>query len=94
MTKLLKSVKRITPPLAPKMPFERTVHGVHLYDPYFGLREKKNSKVLAYLRAENRYTERQMKATEPFQRKLYKELLSRIKETDLSVPVKMDDYFY
>jgi protease II len=35
-----------------------------------------------------------MKATEKFQQNLYKELLGRIKETDLSVPVKEDDYYY
>ncbi|NIP42511.1 MAG: oligopeptidase B, partial [candidate division Zixibacteria bacterium] len=50
--------------------------------------------VLAYLRAENDYTSVMMKDTELLQDSLYEEMLSRIKETDLSVPVALDDYFY
>ena len=50
--------------------------------------------MIAYLEAENRYTEEVMAPTKPLQEKLYQEILGRIQETDLSVPVKRDDYFY
>jgi oligopeptidase B len=50
--------------------------------------------VISYLEAENAYTADVMAPTKPLQEKLYGEILGRIQETDLSVPVKRDDYFY
>jgi len=50
--------------------------------------------VKAYLEAENAYTDAVMKPTEGLQKKLYDEMLSRIKETDIEVPYKEGDYFY
>jgi oligopeptidase B len=50
--------------------------------------------VISYLEAENAYTADVMASTKPLQEKLYLEILGRIQETDLSVPVKRDDYFY
>jgi len=46
------------------------------------------------MKAENDYSDAVMKHTEPLQGELYKEMLARIKETDLSVPVKIDEYYY
>ena len=42
----------------------------------------------AYLEAENAYTDAVMKPTEALQDTLYKEMLGRIKQTDLAVPVR------
>ncbi len=50
--------------------------------------------MISYLEAENAYTADVMAPTKPLQEKLYGEILGRIQETDLSVPVKRDDYFY
>jgi oligopeptidase B len=50
--------------------------------------------VIAYLKAENRYTEDLMASTKSLREELYREILGRIQETDLSVPVKRDNYFY
>ena len=50
--------------------------------------------MISYLEAENAYTADVMAPTKPLQEKLYREILGRIQETDLSVPVKRDDYFY
>jgi oligopeptidase B len=50
--------------------------------------------VVAYLEAENRYTDTMMRHTEGLQERLYQEMRGRIKETDLSVPERVDDYFY
>jgi oligopeptidase B len=44
--------------------------------------------------AENAYTQAMMKDTEDLQTQLYAEMLGRIKQTDLSVPVPRDGYFY
>ncbi len=50
--------------------------------------------MIAYLEAENRYTEEAMAPTKSLQEDIYREILGRIQETDVSVPVKRDDYFY
>jgi oligopeptidase B len=87
-------VASLQPPRAEKVAKLDTLHGQQRADEYFWLRDRSNPKVLDYLRAENDYTAAMMRHTEPLQKKLYDEMLARIKETDLSVPVKVDDYFY
>ena len=82
------------PPVAKKVPKITELHGHKLVDNYFWLRDKKNPEVRAYLEAENAYTEAVMKPTEPLQEKLYTEMLSRVKETDVEVPYKEGAYFY
>ncbi len=82
------------PPVAKKVPKTTEISGTKLVDNYFWLRDKQNPDVRAYLDAENKYTDAVMKPSEPFQKKLYAELLSRIKETDVEVPYKDGDYFY
>lgn len=83
-----------TPPMAKRIPKETKIHGTTLVDNYFWLREKQNPEVRAYLEAENAYTDALMKPTEELQAKLYKEMLSHIKETDQTVPYHLGDYFY
>ena len=82
------------PPVAKKVEHVTEIHGHKLVDEYFWLRDKPNPEVRAYLEAENAYTDAVMKPTEAFQKKLYDEMLSRIKETDVEVPYKEGDYFY
>jgi oligopeptidase B len=82
------------PPSAKKVPKVDTVHGEHRVDDYFWLREKTNPEVAAYLNAENAYTDAVMKPSKALQEALYQEMLSHIKETDLSVPYQEGGYFY
>ena len=82
------------PPVAKKIPHETKIHGYTLKDDYFWLREKKNPEVIKYLEAENAYTEDVMKPTKEYQETLYKEMLSHIKQTDLSVPSRIGEYYY
>jgi len=82
------------PPVAAKVPHVTEIHGYKLADDYFWLREKKNPEVMHYLEAENAYTAAVMEPTKPFQDVLYQEMLSRIKQTDLSVPSRIGGYFY
>jgi oligopeptidase B len=84
----------LQPPVAAKKPKVIRLHGDEIVDNYFWLREKTNPEVLKYLNAENEYAEQMLAHTKPIQQKLYNEMLSRIKETDLSVPFKMGGYFY
>ncbi|MGH9556373.1 MAG: S9 family peptidase, partial [Terriglobales bacterium] len=82
------------PPEARKSPKVDIVHGDKRVDDYYWLREKSNPEVTAYLEAENAYTDAFMKPTEAFQQALYKEMLGRIQETDLSVPYRKGEHFY
>jgi oligopeptidase B len=83
-----------TPPVAKKVPKVTEIHGARLIDSYFWLRDKSNPEVREYLEAENAYTDAVMKPTEPFQKKLYDEMLGRVKETDAEVPYKNGLYLY
>jgi oligopeptidase B len=82
------------PPAARTVPRVHTIHGESRIDEYFWLRNREDPEVLAHLEAENRYTERVMRHTEPLQELLYQELRGRIKEADLSVPTREDGWLY
>jgi oligopeptidase B len=84
----------INPPVANKIHTENHINGGNLQDDYRWLREKSNPDVVKYLEAENAYTDAFMKPTEPLQAKLYREMISHIKETDVDVLYKNGDYFY
>jgi oligopeptidase B len=84
----------VKPPVAKKIPHETKIHGYTLQDDYFWFREKSNPEVVKYLEAENAYTEAIMQPTRALQETLYKEMLGRIKQTDLSVPYRLGGYFY
>ena len=82
------------PPMAEKKSKTTNIHGEQLLDDYFWLREKTNPAVLAHLQAEDAYAEQVMKPTAALQEKLYKEMLSHIKQTDTNVPYRWGNYFY
>ena len=83
-----------TPPVAPTEVHREIRHGETIIDNYYWLREKSNPKVVAYLEAENAYTRAMTASLTPFEDTLYKEMLGRLKQTDLTVPVRRGDYFY
>jgi oligopeptidase B len=82
------------PPIARRQPVEHLIHGDRLIDNYAWLRDKNNPEVIAYLNAENAYTDAILRNTERFQEKLYQEMLGRILQTDLSVPYRLRGYLY
>jgi oligopeptidase B len=84
----------IAPPVARVEPTETSIHNRTLVDNYAWLRQKSDPEVIAYLEAENAYTEAVMKPTDALQKILYDEMVSHIKETDESVPFREGDYFY
>ena len=84
----------VTPPIARRQETIHTIHGHRLADDYAWLREKTSPEVIAFLEQENAYTRAVMKPTEELQARLYKEMISHIKETDVSVPFRDGAYFY
>ena len=84
----------ISPPLARKEHKELTLHGLTLVDDYAWLRDKENPDVTAYLEAENAYAEAVMEPLAGLRDELYKEMLSHIKQTDVSVPFRDGDWWY
>src|SRR5271167_4336633 len=83
-----------TPPQARREPTPTTLHGHTLEDDYRWMRDKSSPELVAYLQDENAYALSVMAPTEALQKKLYAEMLSHIKETDVSVPYRQRGWFY
>lgn len=90
----MSTITRLTPPQARPQHTETTLHGHTLTDDYAWLRDKDSPETLAYLHAENDYTNAVLEPTAELQKTLYREMLSHIKETDISVPFRDGDYWY
>ena len=86
--------QHVTPPVAVKIPHVTSIHNITLQDDFSWLRGKEKPEVIAYLNAENAFTESVMHDTKSLQEQLYNELRGRIKETDQTAPDQMDDYYY
>ena len=59
-----------------------------LIDNYYWMKDRKNPKVIEYLKAENAYTDAVMQHTQQLQEKLYQEMVGRLKETDFEINIK------
>ena len=84
----------LAPPVATRRPHPLLLHGERLEDDYFWLRERDDPAVRDYLEAENRYAERILAPTQALQETLYREMLGRIKQTDVSAPYRDGEYWY
>ena len=84
----------VMPPKAEKIAKELTIHNDTRIDNYFWLNQRENPKVIKYLEDENDYLKKVMGHTEKFQDLLFDEIVSRIKQTDISVPYKHNGYYY
>ena len=93
------------PPIAPRRPSRRTLHGVTVSDDYAWLKDEKWQQVLrdpalldpdirAYLDAENAYTEEMLGPTLALQKALVAEMRGRIKEDDSGVPTPDGPFAY
>ena len=82
------------PPIATITPTALEKHGHVRADNYFWLKDRDNPDVVAYLNEENAYAKASMAHTEELQENLFEEIKGRIKQTDMSVPYKLDDYYY
>src|ERR1700751_539713 len=88
------SISAPTPPQAPQHPHIIDQLGESRTDPFFWLRDKKDPETIKYWEEENRYTDLRLKPVQGLRDKLYHEMRGRIQETDLSVPYRIDDYYY
>jgi len=85
-----------TPPVAAVRPHTvASPHGDRV-DPYYWLRddERADPQVLAYLRAENAYTDAQMRALKPLEDTLFEEIVARLQQDDASVPYLLRGHWY
>jgi oligopeptidase B len=86
--------KGAEPPTAEKKPKELAVHGDVRVDNYYWLRQRDNPEVIAYLEAENAYTESVLSKSSGLRGRLLEEMKSRIKQDDVTAPYKHGEYFY
>jgi oligopeptidase B len=82
------------PPVASRRPHRHELHGDIRPDDYYWLRDRQDPEVIAYLEAENRYTESVLAPLQPRVDALYHELLERVDEDRIDVPVQDGPYFY
>jgi oligopeptidase B len=81
-------------PVAKKVPHERTHHGDRFVDEYEWLRDKESADTIAYIEAENAYTEQKTAHLKDLREQIFEEIKSRTLETDLSVPTRLGDWWY
>ena len=97
------------PPIADKKPHRTLVHGQDRVDNYHWIRltdkqklaknnegwpDKQTMEVVSYINKENDYTRNKLKHTEKLQKKLYNEIVGRIKKDDTSIPYFDNGYWY
>ncbi|MDH3733069.1 MAG: S9 family peptidase [Gemmatimonadota bacterium] len=84
----------IEAPTANVVPRQLETHGHIRVDNYYWLNDREDPEVISYLEAENAYTETMMAHTADLRGELFDEIKGRDKQTDLSVPVFRNGYFY
>jgi len=82
------------PPAAKRIPTERTHHGDTVIDEYAWLADKQNPDTIAFLEAENAYTEAMTAGQGGLRDAIFAEIKGRTKETDLSVPTRKRGWWY
>src|SRR5690606_5471600 len=88
------TMENITPPIADKKEEILEKHGDIRVDQYYWLNERENPEVVDYLERENDYYNKMTAHTDDFKDSLFKEMKSRIKEDESSVPDKYNGYWY
>jgi oligopeptidase B len=82
------------PPVAPRRPIVRVHHGDEFVDDYEWLRDSGDPETLAYLEAENAWTQDRVAHLEELRQRIFEEIKDRTQETDLSVPVRHRSWWY
>ncbi len=93
-TNKTKMTETSTPPIAAVKPKKLEKHGDVRTDNYYWLNERENPEVIDYLNKENAYYNAMTAGTKDFQKSLFDEMKSRIKEDDTSVPYFYNGYYY
>jgi len=84
----------VRPPAAARVPTDRVRHGDIFVDEYEWLRDADAPETLAYLEAENAYTEARTAHLAGLREAIFEEIRSHTLETDLSVPSRIGDWWY
>ena len=84
----------INPPIAKKIRKELETHADVRIDNYFWMNNREDEQVINHLKTENNYCDAMLAHTKDFQKDLFEEMKSRIKEDDSSVPYKYNGYWY
>ena len=84
----------LPPPVPEHRPWELRAHGDLRIDDWYWLRDREDPAVLAHLRAENAYADGVLAGLAPLREALFQEMVGRIAETDLSVPVRRGPWWY
>ena len=87
-------VENNTPLLAERIPFTRKIHGRTYVDHYAWMKNRDSLQLRDYVQSQNAYTTQRMKPLESLRSTLFNELKSRVQETDMSVPMRMNGYWY
>jgi oligopeptidase B len=82
------------PPVAPRRPHVLEKHGDRRVDDWYWLRNRDDPEVIAYLEAENAYTEAVLAHTKELRERLFQEIKGRIQETDSTAPAPKDGRWY
>ena len=84
----------VAAPKAATVPHERVHHGDVFVDEYEWLRDKESPDTIAYLEAENAYTQARTAHLEGLRERIFTEIRTRTQETDLSVPMRVGGWWY
>jgi oligopeptidase B len=82
------------PPTPARHPLVRSAHGDDRIDEYAWLRDREDPAVIAYLEAENAWTESAVAPLGPLRERLYGEMVGRVQQTDVGAPVRHGPYVY
>lgn len=82
------------PLLAKRVDYVRKFHNDVFVDEYAWMSNTKSKELREYIDAQNEYTSKRVSSLEPLRKHLFSELKSRVQETDMSVPTRMDGYWY
>src|SRR3954447_20043119 len=81
-------------PTAKRLPHVRRIHGDETVDEWYWLVDRDDPDTIAYLEAENAYTEMGTEHLASLREQLFQEIKARVQETDLSVPVRRGPWWY
>lgn len=83
-----------TPPKATRVPVTTVHHGVELTDHWDWLKDPDNPDTIAHLHAENAYTDAVTADQQALRESIFAEIKSHTVETDMSVPSRINDWWY
>ncbi len=84
----------LAPPVAKLVDTIRRLHDDEVVDAYAWLLDRDDPDTIAYLEAENAYTESATAELSDLRQRLYQEIKARVQETDLSVPSRKGPWWY